>query len=151
MLDEYGYDIKNTVITVMFEAKAATKTLILNDINRYWEGKLNTVIEEHHRKQRLIYLQNNSFEKELPLELKVLYLMPENEKHLNLLYSNFLKYKLKRLDYYINSVNLKKKDLKNITNHKLEVELYYNKHEKYLTSIFRKISYEDRVEYKANL
>lgn len=73
----------------MFEAKAATKTLILNDINRYWEGKLNTVIEEHHRKQRLIYLQNNSFEKELPLELKVLYLMPENEKHLNLLYSNF--------------------------------------------------------------
>ena len=43
------------------------------------------------------------------------------------------------------------KDLKNITNHKLEVELYYNKHEKYLTSIFRKISYEDRVEYKANL
>ena len=151
MLDEYGYDIKHTVITVMFEAKAATAPLILNDVNRYWDSKLNTIIEEHNRKQRLIYLQNNSFEKELPLELKVLYLMPENEKHLNLLYSNFLKYKLKRLDYYINSVNLKKKDLKNITNHKLEVELYYNKHEKYLTSIFRKISYEDRVEYKANL
>lgn len=151
MLDEYGYDIKHTVITVMFKAKAATADLILTDVNRYWDSKLNTMIEEHKRKQRLIYLQNNSFEKELPLELKVLYLMPENEKHLNLLYSNFLKYKLKRLDYYINSVNLKKKDLKNITNHKLEVELYFNKHEKYLTSIFRKISYEDRVEYKANL
>jgi len=151
MLDEYGYDIKHTVITVMFKAKAATADLILTDVNRYWDSKLNTMVEEHKRKQRLIYLQNNSFSKELPLELKVLYLMPENEKHLNLLYSNFLKYKLKRLDYYINSVNLKKKDLKNITNHKLEVELYFNKHEKYLTSIFRKISYEDRVEYKANL
>jgi len=151
MMDEYGYDIKKNVITIMFEAKAATKTLIINDVNRYFESKLSTFIEEHNRKQRLIYIQNTCFDKELPLDLKVLYLMPENEKHLNILYSNFLRYKLRRLDYYINSVPLKKKDLINITNHKLEVELYYNKHEKYLTSIFRKISYEDKVEYKANL
>ena len=151
MMDEYGYDIKKNVITIMFEAKAATKTLIINDVNRYFESKLSTFIEEHNRKQRLIYIQNTCFDKELPLDLKVLYLMPENEKHLNILYSNFLRYKLRRLDYYINSVPLKKKDLISITNHKLEVELYYNKHEKYLTSIFRKISYEDKVEYKANL
>lgn len=93
----------------MFEAKAATKTLIINDVNRYFESKLSTFIEEHNRKQRLIYIQNTCFDKELPLDLKVLYLMPENEKHLNILYSNFLRYKLRRLDYYINSVPLKKK------------------------------------------
>lgn len=99
--------------------------------------------------------------------MKALLSISENEKHLHVIYHNFVKCKLKRLDLLLKSENWQLLDnqkfenfekikvhndkVQEIIDHKIEIELYSKQCEHYITNIFKSVSYDEKLEYKSNL
>ena len=167
--DVYGYDLtSNSFTNFLFEAKARTRLLIHQDFERYRLKKNNNVVDTVLlEKNEILAIKDKSFMTGDALDLKSLLSISENEKHLHIIYHNFVKYKLKRLDLLLNSdnwqlINVSKnletvdiiehnKKIQEILEHKLDVELYSKQCEQYVRNILKNISYEDKLEYKYNL
>jgi hypothetical protein len=106
MKELYDFDMEGTIYTdFLIDNKAKTKDLIFADIKRY-ESKKDSMIFDYSKyiahKKEIFFMKKKSFETGEPLDVKTLLSISENEKNLQILYHNFLKYKLHRMDLITN-------------------------------------------------
>ncbi|MCB0745369.1 MAG: hypothetical protein KDC67_15785 [Ignavibacteriae bacterium] len=177
MKELYDFDMEGTIYTdFLIDNKAKTKDLIFADIKRY-ESKKDSMIFDYSKyiahKKEIFFMKKKSFETGEPLDVKTLLSISENEKNLQILYHNFLKYKLHRMDLITNLLYetgsltydttidtvFVRSDVVGENSHKiLEFlndrkdinEFLIKKTEQYINNILKIVSYENKLEYKYN-
>lgn len=169
MIDVYNYDLTiQKLTTFLFEAKVQTQPLIRKDKIRYFtkfEPDFLKYIKPLLKEKKEIFLmKKKAFETGQPLELKALVTISENEKHLNVIYYHFLKYKSKRLtEIYLHTfkrVNIyeleckiswfknhtRTHQYKELARQIKEGEIYNKKMDDYYANILKIVDYSKKFE-----
>jgi hypothetical protein len=160
MKEVYNFDVINTLYSdFLFKNKLFTKKLIMQDYIRYTSKQDSSIFDYSkfiNRKKELFFLKKKSFETGEPLDIKVLLSITEPEKHLQVFYYNFVKYKSKRLDGLLKCsefiLTKSDSDVEYLIKDKSELDfLLIKQSEQYIINIFKTVSYQNKLEYKYNV
>jgi hypothetical protein len=105
MEEIYGFKPdKNIFSEFLLKNTVDTRKLIIKDLNRYLQKKDLNIFNYSKfwdNKKEIFLMKNKSFETGESLDLKIVLSINEFEKHLQIYYYNFLKYKLNRLVFML--------------------------------------------------
>jgi len=137
MQNEYNYNVENNYTRFTTTAKYKTNKLIREDLHRYRgssfkKSKIDSNILE------IFFTKKNAYNNMEPINsLKVLTSINKNEKHIEILYYNFVQYKNRRFKLLLESADWQKIINKN--------------HEKGLKKIYDKVKQKDDILYNKKL